>query len=149
MGLSRGSKELLQQSVYLLAKVLVFIMLLRTKNQCWYLFVSFPQLCYHYQWLRQVPQQKQKIGLPTCPQVNRLKQQYCGVIFSSCLQLAFAWKSGGHLPALVLACTAHFLHCPAFLRKHQKSSFEISQDRTSVCVISVGKITAESFQKAR
>lgn len=49
MGLSQGSKELLQQSVYLLAKVLIFITLLRTKNQCWYLVVSFPQLCYHHQ----------------------------------------------------------------------------------------------------
>lgn len=34
-------------------------------------------------------------------------------------------------------------------KEHQKSYFEMSQDRTSVCVIPVGKTIAECFQEVR
>lgn len=94
----------------------------------------------------------------TCPQLNGLKQECCGVIFSSCLQLSAVEERGP--PARLGAC----LHCPLahgvsaasqgpllYLpqKEHQKSCFEMSEDRTSVCVISVGKTAAECFQKAK
>lgn len=109
-GLSQGSKELLQHSAYLLVKVLVFIMLLRTKDQCWYLVVLFPQLCYHHQELRHVPQQKQtnkkKSGLSHLPQLHGLKQEHCRVI--CVVSSSLPQKKGAHLLVTVLACTAHF-----------------------------------------
>lgn len=100
-------------------------MLLRTKDQCWYLVVLFPQLCYHHQELRHVPQQKQtnkkKSGLfplttATWVEARALQSNL------RCLQLSPTEERSP--PACHSAC----LHCSLlyFIQKeHQKFYFEV------------------------